>query len=134
MVLALGNPKPSLPKWTRELNSSDRRILHAFEPNWGKINFKGANIAVIGGGLTAAQVALKSVKEDAKRVKIFSKHALKKSQFDSDPGWMGPKYRTSFEKLECPIKKRKKITQARHRGSITPEVFRKLNKNIRSKI
>ena len=133
VVLALGNPEPMSPKWARELDSSGKIVFHAFDSNWAEVKFEGANIAIIGGGLTAAQVALKSVKEKAARVKIFSRHLLKKSQFDSDPGWMGPKYRSSFEKLKCPIIKRKRITKARHRGSITPEVYRALNKSIRNK-
>ena len=133
IVLALGNPEPLVPKWANKLNA---KVLHVFAPSCSEQEFKECNIAIIGGGLSAAQVALKSVREKfctpTKRVKVFSRHSLRKTQFDSEPGWMGPKYRSSFEKIKCPISKREKINTARHRGSVTPEVLRDFNKAVRN--
>ena len=131
VVLALGNPEPLYPQWAEELSSQGKSILHAFDLVQSAVQFKGNRVAVIGGGLTAAQVALKIQSCGAPRVKIFSRHTLRKFQFDSDPGWIGPKYRSSFEKTICPALKRKKITEARRRGSITPEVLRTLRRAIR---
>ena len=131
VVLALGNPEPLWPEWVRSLSTNGTSVFHCFDLERSKEDFRGKNVAVIGGGLTAAQAALKIASGKARRVKIFSRHPLKKAQFDSDPGWIGPKYRSGFERIDCPIAKRRKIVKARHRGSITPEVLRVLNRAVR---
>ena len=133
VVLALGSPKPFYPNWVEGLSRDGKLIFHVFELREEFTALRSKNIAVIGGGLSSAQIALK-LREvcSPKRVKMFSRHELRQSQFDSDPGWIGPKYRTGFEKTSCPQRKRNKIKEARKRGSITPEVYSALKRSIRS--
>lgn len=128
IVLALGNPASLWPDWA---SKSPAKVFHAFDSGWDEASFAGKSVAVVGGGLSAAQIALKLLSRDAGQVKVFSRHPLKTSRFDSDPGWIGPKYRDGFEKAKCPVFKRRQIVNARRRGSITPEVYSDFTRALR---
>ena len=78
-------------------------------------------VAVVGGGISAGQVALR-LQDEGNIVHLISRHEMKEHQFDSDPGWLGPKYMTGFLKEKDLNKRRKIISKARHRGSVPPDV------------
>ena len=79
---------------------------------------------MVGGGISAAQVALRLVGE-GQEVHLISRHPLRKHQFDSDPGWLGPKYMKGFER-ETKRGPPARVDQrgSAHRGSVPPDVHR----------
>ena len=128
ILLAIGGcEEPHRPQWA-EVN--DSRITHIFERDGDAIlSDTRERVAVIGGGISAGQVALRLANE-GHGVSLISRHSLRQHQFDSDPGWLGPKYMKRFSREESPDKRRSMITEARHRGSVPPDVKRALRRAI----
>ena len=128
MALTIGGAdEPARPTWA-EIN--DPRITHIFETSTNApLSTSEESVAVIGGGITAAQVALRLAGEGA-RPHLISRHPLRQHQFDSDPGWLGPKNMKSFSREKNPNKRRMIITKARHRGSVPPDVKRALHRGF----
>ena len=127
MVLAIGgSEEPARPAWAQ---IDDSRITHVFEtsPN-ASLATSSESVAVIGGGITAAQVALRLASEGG-NPDLISRHPLRQHQFDSDPGWLGPKNMKYFSREKNPNKRRMIITKARHRGSVPPDVKRALHRS-----
>jgi hypothetical protein len=56
------------------------------------------------------------------------RHPIREYQFDSDPGWLGPKYQGKLHKTADYAQRRQMIQAARHRGSMPPEVARKVRR------
>ncbi|MFW6368761.1 MAG: FAD/NAD(P)-binding protein [Spirochaetota bacterium] len=81
----------------------------------------GARMAVIGGGISAWQAALRYSELGAGTVSLISPHPIVESLFDSDPCYIGPKCGSTYdllppeEKLEC-------LRRARFPGTIPPEL------------
>jgi hypothetical protein len=65
-------------------------------------------------------------------VALVSRHAIRTHQFDSDPGWLGPKFMSAFSRERDVDQRRAWIAKARHRGSVPPDVQRPLRRAIAS--
>nr|WP_249023481.1 hypothetical protein [Planococcus salinarum] len=60
------------------------------------------------------------------QVTLLKRHPFRIHDFDSDPGWLGPKKQISFRKASSYQKRRMLISQARHKGSIPRDLHIKL--------
>lgn len=131
VILAIGvSEQPSWPKWAR---CDDDRVHHIFEPGFnGWPTRENERVAVIGGGISAVQVALK-LADEGHQVRLVTRHQFRVHQFDSDPGWLGPRYQVDFNRQRHASRRREIITQARHRGSIPPDVSMALRLALREK-
>ncbi|MEZ4450841.1 MAG: FAD/NAD(P)-binding protein [Nannocystaceae bacterium] len=135
LILALGvGGQPRWPAWAEGLRGGPRpRAAHVFEegyvvpgtPPWRRV-------AVIGGGISAAQVALRLAADPLVAVTVISRHEPRQAQFDSDPGWLGPKHMRAFHVERDLGRRRALIDGARHRGSMPPEVLRALRRALRA--
>lgn len=128
VVLSLGAPAPAPePPWSRQLRDGGVPVRHLFELEAGVDRLlqsppgRDASVAVLGGGISAAQVALRLLRE-GRRVVLVSRHGLRIQAFDSAPGWLGPKYLREFHRRRCPRERREQIQAARSGGSIPEEV------------
>ncbi|MEM6455141.1 MAG: FAD/NAD(P)-binding protein [Acidobacteriota bacterium] len=121
VVLALGaSEQPHWPAWAP---TDHARVNHIFQPgfdDWPRCDAPEC-IAVVGGGISAAQVAL-HLNKQSHRVHLIARHALRQHAFDSDPGWLGPKRMQRFQQEPDRNRRRIMINEARHRGSMTSEV------------
>ncbi|MEM7583972.1 MAG: FAD/NAD(P)-binding protein [Acidobacteriota bacterium] len=131
LVLAIGSgEQPSWPDWAPR---SHARVHHIFEPGfdgWPPANEPlSETVGVIGGGISAGQVALRLMAE-GHRVHLVSRHPLRQHQFDSDPGWLGPFRMAGFSREPDFDRRRSLIAEARHRGSVPPDVRRSLSQAI----
>ena len=127
VVLAIGaSDQPAWPTWAPREHA---RVHHIFAPDFDAWPSRGEEVAVIGGGISAGQVALRLVAR-GHLVHFVSRHALRQHQFDSDPGWLGPKYMQGFEQDRDHCRRREVITEARHRGSAPPDVCDALRRAI----
>ena len=123
LVLAIGvSEQPRWPSWAPR---DDARVHHIFEPGFDAWPSAPETVAVVGGGISAGQVALRLV-DEGHRVHLVSRHALREHQFDSDPGWLGPKRMTAFRRQADFDRRRAIITKARFAGSVPPRVKRSL--------
>lgn len=123
VVLAIGaSDQPEWPDWAPR---DHPRVEHIFAPGFGEWPAPSECVAVIGGGLSAAQVALRLLRDD-RPVHLISSHALREHHFDSDPGWLGPKNMGRFMRERDPDRRRQMIQKARHRGSVPADTLRAL--------
>jgi len=123
VVLALGaSNQPAWPEWA---SPSDPYVHHIFDPSFAGWPETQESLVVVGGGISAAQAALRLARE-GHEVRMITPHALREHDFDSDPGWMGPKFMAGFSRERDFTKRRRLITEARHRGSLAPDVHRDL--------
>jgi len=121
LVLAMGPPPPSRPSWAPP---AEPRVQHIFadDLHWPD---QPERVVVIGGGITGAQVSQRLAAE-GHDVTLVSRHGFRVKQFDSEPGWLGPRFMRAFDKLTCHNQRRNEIAQARHRGSMPHDVHRAL--------
>ena len=126
VVLAIGaGCQPEWPAWAPR---DSHRIQHIFSGNEdGSTTRLGsvARLIVVGGGISAAQVALRHV-DAGRSVTLVSRHRFRVHHFDSDPGWLGPKLMPTFRRHKNPDRRREILQDQRHRGSVTPEVHQSL--------
>lgn len=132
LVLAIGaSEQPHWPAWAP---TDDPRVQHIFEPDFDSWPQDPEEITIVGGGISAAQVALRLLKE-RHEVQLVSRHALRQHQFDSDPGWLGPRFMEGFRRERDVNRRRALIAEARHQGSVPPDIQRALRRAIaRSRI
>ena len=129
VVLAIGaSDQPLWPKWSK---GKGDLVHHIFQSDFSGWPIKRERIAVVGGGISAGQVALR-LQNEGHDVHLISRHEMREHQFDSDPGWLGPRYMVGFEKEKDLNKRRQLISGARHRGSVPPDVNSSLAKSIGS--
>lgn len=130
VILAIGtSEQPSWPEWAPRSHS---RVQHIFEPGFqGWPTSQGERVAVIGGGISAVQVALRLASE-GHRPRLVTRHGFRIHQFDSDPGWLGPRVRVDFDRQRQTSRRREIITEARHRGSIPPDVSHALRRALKN--
>ena len=127
IVLAMG--MGGSPEWPAWVPQDEPRVSHVFAPEFDQWPEAEEDVAVIGGGISAAQIALRLAKE-GHRVHLVSRHDLREHQFDSDPGWLGPKYMEGFSQVRDADQRRVLINKARHKGSVSPDIRRALQRAI----
>ncbi len=127
LVLAIGaGEQPEWPNWAPRDNA---RVQHVFEPGFDGWPSSSETVVVVGGGISAGQVALRLL-NDGHRVHLVSRHALREYQFDSAPGWLGPKFMAGFSRERDLDRRRALIAEARHQGSVPPDIRRALDHAI----
>lgn len=100
-----------------------------FDQDFGGFENQDISVAVIGGGITAAHYSMK-LADEGYDITLIVRHPFRVFDFDSDPGWLGPKYLTKFSKTLDYKKRRRLIMNARHRGSFPKDISLKLSKYI----
>ncbi|WP_270182869.1 FAD-dependent oxidoreductase [Alkalihalobacillus sp. CinArs1] len=121
-VIAIGNNELAYPDWGDKLKNA----WHLFDPRLDMEKITPP-IAIVGGGITAAHAAITMANRFPGKVSLITRHPFRVHDFDSDPGWIGPKYLNGYEKVACYRRRRRMIKEARHRGSIPSELHQKLN-------
>ena len=131
VLLALGmGEQPCWPAWARDLKHAGARIAHVFDPDFSRRQWRQSRrTLVIGGGITAVQTALKLSTESRGAVHLLSRHALRESQYDFNPCWIGPKCLRNFYRADFD-QRRDAIDQARIAGSLPNEVLASLNRSL----
>lgn len=132
VVLALGaRQQPRWPEWAKALRKAGGEIQHVFDED-ARVAGHGSRtpVAVVGGGLSAVQVALRLAREREDQVILLSRSPLRVHQFDADPGWLGPKFLDGFARTSSLAQRRQLITDARHTGSIPPDTHLEVQEAI----
>jgi len=113
---------PCWPEWAHRARGDGVPIEHVFDREFCLATAARINrTVVIGGGLTAVQIALTLIRTGSPSVTILSPHGLRRSNFDFDPCWIGPKCMTGF--LSADLKHRRNlIDDARMPGTLPMEV------------
>jgi lysine/ornithine N-monooxygenase len=124
------NDQLNLPNWVEQVKSSNlsNQVFHIYDNHLTNLENLQAPIAVIGGGITAAHLCIKLSAMFPGRVNLVKRHPFRVHDFDSDPGWLGPKNLASFHKISNYEERRRIIQQARNKGSLPQELFHKLKR------
>jgi glycine/D-amino acid oxidase-like deaminating enzyme len=133
VVLALGAEQPLWPSWAEGLRAAGAPVRHVFEPgfrleqalDWGLT-------LVLGGGLSAAQLALWLGTRRPGAVTLVARHAVRIHEFDSDSHWMGPRGARVFARVASGDERRAVIGRERHRGSMPGEIAREVDRQVTS--
>lgn len=128
VVLALSiNDQLHVPEWADSIKQEWHVMFHIFDDSadFSKLRMP---VAVIGGGITAAHTVIKLSALYSGQVTLIKRHPFKVCDFDSDPGWLGPKYQKSYQRITDYSERREVIKKARNRGSLPSELFHKLRK------
>lgn len=121
VVIAIGlSHQLNWPNWAKEGKKNRANIIHIFDEKQQLKESK--SLVIIGGGISAAHAALKWSKLLPGNVTMLIRRPLTVQQFDSDPGWLGPKYMNDFTHILCFEERRKIIKNARFSGSLPSEL------------
>lgn len=130
VVLAIGSSgNLNIPEWALDMQNSNLPVYHIFSPEFSLENLpqETENVLVIGGGISAGQLALKL--SGNYNVTIQTRKEFEQRNFDASRGYLGPTYLTPFRKL--PYEERRKvIVDARRGGTIPKYVMNSLRKRI----
>lgn len=114
VLLAVGvNDTPYFPEWAEP---DEERIQHIFAEK--EMNIDGP-LVIVGGGISAAHLAHTYARQENTPVTLIKRHPFRIHDFDSDPGWLGPKFLNRYHQVSCYQERRRLIQQARYRGSMT---------------
>lgn len=129
VVLAVGlSEHPYWPEWATVAKMEEAPVYHVFQQDLPGFNELQPSLTVVGGGITAAHLTLKLLTLFPGKVTMIFRRELQVHTFDSDPGWQGPMYMDGFRMNRDYKWRRKTIIEARHKGSITKELFIRLKK------
>ncbi|HSI67446.1 MAG TPA: FAD/NAD(P)-binding protein [Planococcus sp. (in: firmicutes)] len=133
LVLAIGvGEQPMWPDWATALKKkAGSSIFHIFDEDLPALETLKGSITIIGGGISSVHLAIKLSNMFPAQVTLMKRHSFRLHDFDSDPGWLGPKKQLSFRKHGCYQKRRQQILDARNKGSITKELHSKLLHRVR---
>ncbi|MES1942966.1 hypothetical protein PC39_02537 [Salinisphaera sp. PC39] len=117
VLLAPGPPPVRRPAWATGMP-------HLFDPVPAAAPADG-EIAVIGGGISAAQAAL-AFAGAGRRVWLVSRGPIRQATFDSEPCYAGPRCMVPFAAARDPRHRRRLIRAARRPGSLPPDIHARL--------
>jgi cation diffusion facilitator CzcD-associated flavoprotein CzcO len=127
VILAFGNTeRPYWPQWAKDARDAGANIHHLFDPIYSRAAPQGKTV-VVGGGITAAQVATTLSLQSPSAVTLLMRHPARLHQFDSDLGWITHQYLDGFHQETDYARRRDMIRTARHRGSMPADVARELD-------
>jgi hypothetical protein len=128
VILCLGlNDQPCRPRWADLLRKDGGPVAHVFDPDFrrGAVPADGETL-VVGGGITAVQLALALAEDRPGRVALLSRHPLRENNFDFDPCWIGPKCLRGFSAI--PYDRRREVVDAaRNFGTVPGETLERWN-------
>ena len=120
LIIATNPHTKVIPHWAQGISLNSSLVKHASDVNLAGISkLEGQSITVIGGGMTAAHLARGAVFKGAS-VKMISRRQLQVRNFDTDPGWLGPKYLSDYYSEKDAHKRIQKALEARGGGTIPP--------------
>ena len=127
VVLAIGAGKPIIPDWAKQVSSIHLRhqLCHSSQIDLRNLSLRGERILIVGGGLTSGHLALGASQLGA-TVILMARRDFQEKLFDTDPGWLGPKYLKGFWAETDWYQRFQLLQTARNGGSMTPSVMTKL--------
>ncbi|KAI1386087.1 uncharacterized protein F4822DRAFT_305135 [Hypoxylon trugodes] len=138
VVLAVGGNPPEIPNMPIEGTEGVTHAMHIKEMPSPRIRAKlsarlPANIVIVGGGLTSAQLSDLAIRRGVTKVWLLMRGPLKVKPFDVGLEWVG-KFRNfeqaAFWTSDSAEERWDKIKTARNGGSITPPYKKILERHI----
>jgi len=133
IIIAVGNGHQlDMPKWAQTLQNEGFPIHHIYSPDFSLQNYnEGFHTVVVGNGMGAVQTFIKLTEQHPGKITLITKEKIKVSDYDLDPGWMGPKHLQKFYSEKEHSKRRALIKSARKGGTITSDIYQKLKQSLK---
>ncbi len=134
VVVATGSPLTQSPNWAQALPSQypADRLCHSSAVDLRCLPHPLCErILIVGGGLTSGHLAWGAFNRGA-QVTLLYRRTLQERFFDTDPGWLGPKYLKQFQAEPDWDTRWSMVQSARDGGSLTPELMTQLRRVQRS--
>ncbi len=119
VLLAIGPPAQlEWPVWARAAREQGASIEHLFGERDPLANLAAhEHVLVVGSGCSAAHAALHASRH-AGSTTWLTRTPLRGAEYDSEPGWLGPKHLSAFGHERSAVRRRDAITRARQPGSL----------------
>lgn len=125
VLLAMGRQQLHIPDWAAPLLTRNAPIQHVLDSSFDRQHIAaGAAVLVVGGGISAGQIALDLMKD--RHVTLVTRQPLRQHDFDSSPCWLGPACLQAFGQADYP-RRRWMIGEARQPGTLARDVFTDLH-------
>ena len=107
----------------------ERRLIRS----WDEVDVecRAGRVAIIGGGLTAAHLVERAV-EAGSHVEWLTRRPVEQRDFDTDPGWLGPKEMHGFAAERDPRVRLDRVLAARGGGTVPPWMMSRIVRAERS--
>lgn len=134
VILALGDSNNlQYPGWVTDQMISSGKVCHIFSPEFQvPVATELNRVAVIGGGITAVQTALKLANLNPGSVSLIHSKELVARELDFDPCWTRSVCTNKLRKLSDYGKRRELVRATRHRGTIPRRLRKELDRAIGS--
>lgn len=123
LIVASNPHRRNIPDWVLPLlGQQPGCIEHAENVDLGSLapqSLVDENVLIIGGGLSAGHLATGAITRGA-RVTMITRRPLTTRSFDTDPGWLGPKFLDGFDAEPDPAVRLRAALDARGGGTIPP--------------
>jgi hypothetical protein len=129
LVLATNARRPVIPPAFADV-THDPRVRHAEDAHVDRTP-AGGRLLVVGGGLSAAHLAVGAARRGA-HVTLLTRRSLTVRRFDVHPTWLGPRKRRPFEREPDPAVRRREIDRARGGGSVPARMRREIERCVES--
>lgn len=123
VVLAIG-PDDTVPwpRWAKTTRERGAHIDHVLEADFARDTVAaGEHVLVVGGGISAAQLALGLLDRPSGSVTLLARHAPRVHTLDADLPWFGRGGPAEFARTNDPRKRRTLLGLGRRRGSMPKE-------------
>jgi len=136
VILAMGNTEnPDWPDWALTLRQAGAPLHHVFEADFNRAALPPWKQAVVvGGGITAVQSALAMAMTQPGTVTLLMRHTPRVHHFDADPAWIDGRHLAPFHATRDYATRRAIIQEARHRGSMPPDVAHDLKMAVEGRL
>ena len=124
VVLAIGaGEQPRWQDWATALRDQGAPVAHVFDAGFDRETLPDwSHAVVIGGGISAVQLALALSLRQPGAVTLLMRRPLRIAPFDSDLGWVAGSDLQRFRNVSDYTKRREIIRAARHTGTVPPDV------------
>ena len=131
LVAATNSHRRSIPEWVWALlGTRPGLVVYGGDVDLRSLpDLQAERVVVIGGGLTAAHLACGAVARGAE-VQLVTRRPIETRNFDTDPGWLGPRHLSAFDRDDDPMSRLRTAREARGGGTIPPWMRNQLDRLI----
>ncbi len=131
LVVATNPHRRSIPEWVWPLmGAKPGLITYGSDVDLRSTeDLRGRRVVIVGGGLTTAHLACGAAGRGAD-VHVVSRRPLETRDFDTDPGWLGPRFLRDFDHDDDPASRLHAARTARGGGTIPPWMRARLDAHV----
>jgi len=129
VVLAIGpDDRLPWPQWATTARERGARIEHVLDAEFSRQSIGAKeHVLVVGGGISAAQLALGLLQRPGGAVTLLARHAPRVHTLDADLPWFARGGTAEFARVTDPRKRRALLALGRRRGSMPKDTASRIS-------